>query len=455
MPTNAESEGERAESEQISVGSVFTVPTAHRFDGMSLTEIAAAAKLEKVDVVAWRDFDDPEAGGSELHAHRILSAWAGAGIDVNMTTSTVPGAPPFIRRGGYRVTRRVGRYSIFPRTMISGVLGHLGRRDGLVEIWNGMPFFSPLWARCPRVIFLHHVHAEMWKMVLPAGLAQVGFATEHSFAPPVYRRSRIITLSTSSRTEIVEQLGMPAANVSVSPPGVEPVFSPGPNRSVVPLVVAVGRLVPVKRFDVLIAGLLKLKNQIPDLRAVIAGEGYEREALEQLISRGHAESWLSLPGYLDQAELVDLYRSAWVLASSSVREGWGMTVTEAGACGTPSVVSRISGHMDAVVEGKTGFLFNDPTEMVECLRLLLTDDSLRNELGGGALHYAKQFSWEESAKRSLALLAVEALKRRESNSTVSTLKWVAIGRLRQEAACSAGHRRNYEVAIVSTQTYGI
>ena len=413
MPTSTNNEGEQAESEQIALGPAFELPTAHRFDGMSVAEIAEAAKLKNVDVVAWRDFDDPEAGGSELHAHRILSIWADAGININMTTSTVPGAPPFIRRGGYRVTRRVGRYSIFPRTMISGVLGHLGRGDGLVEIWNGMPFFSPLWAQCPRVIFLHHVHAEMWKMVLPTGLAQLGFAVEHSVAPPVYRRSRIITLSTSSRTEIVDQLGLPEANVSVSPPGVEPHFSPGPDRSVMPLVVAVGRLVPVKRFDVLIAALLKLKKRIPDLRAVIAGEGYEREALEELINRGHAETWLSLPGYLEQAELVDLYRSAWVLASSSLREGWGMTVTEAGACGTPSVVSRISGHMDAVVEGKTGFLFNDPSEMVESLQLVLTDDSLRNELGVGALHHAKQFSWEEAAKRSLALLAAEALKRQK------------------------------------------
>src|ERR1700677_4896075 len=238
------------------VESAFDSPALRRFEGMSLEEIAASAGLRKIDVVAWRDYDDQEAGGSELHAHRIMSAWARSGLKINMTTSTAPGAPPFIRRQGYRVTRRVGRYSIFPRTMISGVLGRLGRGDGLVEIWNGMPFFSPLWAQCPRVIFLHHVHAEMWKMVLPAGLAQVGFAVEHSVAPPVYRRSRIITLSTSSRTEIVEQLGIPEERVSVSPPGVESHFSPGPNRSEVPLVVAVGRLVPVKRFDVLISALL-------------------------------------------------------------------------------------------------------------------------------------------------------------------------------------------------------
>ena len=213
----------------------------------SVGEIAERAGLKRIDVVAWRDFDDPEAGGSELHAHRVMTAWAKAGIDVSMTTSSVPDGRTVVRRDGYRVVRRSGRYAVFPRTMLSGALGRIGSGDGLVEIWNGMPFFSPLWAHCPHIVFLHHVHAEMWKMVLPAGMAESGYAIEHRVAPPVYRRSRIVTLSSSSKREIVDLLGIPGPRVSVTPPGVEPQFSPGGERSDVPLVVAVGRLVPVKR----------------------------------------------------------------------------------------------------------------------------------------------------------------------------------------------------------------
>ncbi len=383
-----------------------------RFADLSIEEIAAVAGLRRIDVVAWRDFDDAEAGGSELHAHRILSAWAAAGLDVVMTTSTAPGAPPFITREDYRVTRRVGRYSIFPRTMISGFLGHLGRGDGLVEIWNGMPFLSPLWSRCPRIVFLHHVHAEMWKMVLPRGMAEVGHLIEHRLAPPLYRKSQVVTLSSSSKAEIVERLRLPAANVTVCPPGVEPHFSPGTVRSDVPLVIAVGRLVPVKRFDLLIEGLVRLKPHVPDLQAVIAGEGYDRPMLEALIERSHAGSWISLPGYVDDQQLLDLYRRAWVVASSSLREGWGMTVTEAGACGTPSVVSRISGHKDAVVDGQSGVLFDDVDGMVESLHEVLGDDVLRKRLAVGAQEFASQFSWENTARRCLAVLAAETLRRK-------------------------------------------
>ncbi len=383
---------------------------------MTLAEIAQAAELRDIDVVAWRDFDDPEAGGSELHAHRILSAWSSAGMKVSMTTSSVAHAPPVMERDGYTVTRRVGRYSIFPRTMLSGVLGHLGRGDGLVEIWNGMPFLSPLWTHCPRIVFLHHVHAEMWKMVLPDWMAVPGYAFEHRVAPPLYRRSRIITLSSSSKDEIVDLLRIPASNITVVPPGVEEQFEPGLTLSEVPLVVAVGRLVPVKRFDVMIEALLRLKTRIPDLRAVIAGEGYERPNLEKLIRRNGAGEWISLPGYIDQSELIDLYRKAWVVASSSLREGWGMTVTEAGACGTPSVVSRISGHKDAVIDGESGILFDTEDQMVEALDSVLTDDVLRKRLSMGAIDRASEFTWDATSRQTLAALAAEKLRRRSARA---------------------------------------
>ena len=381
------------------------------FAGLELGEIAERSGLKRIDAVAWRDYDDPEAGGSELHAHRVMSAWAAAGLDVSLTTSSVPGGSVVVRRDGYRVVRRSGRYSVFPRSMASGALGRIGGGDGLVEIWNGMPFLSPLWARCPSIVFLHHVHAEMWQMVLPRGLADIGHTIEHRLAPPVYRSSRLVTLSSSSRNDIVRRLGIPAPRVSVVPPGVEPRFSPGGERSDAPLVVAVGRLVPVKQFGALVDALVALRERVPALRAVIAGEGYERGALEARMAAAGAGSWLELPGYVSDDELVDLYRRAWVVASASRREGWGMTVTEAGACGTPSVVTRISGHEDAVVDGTSGLLVEDPSGLTDALEVVLTDEVLRRRLGQGALEHARRFTWDATARGTLAALAVEALHR--------------------------------------------
>jgi glycosyltransferase involved in cell wall biosynthesis len=395
----------------LSGESPFAQPGLRQFAGLTIGEIAEQAGLKRIDVVAWRDFDDPEAGGSELHAHRVMTAWSKAGLDVSMTTSSVPDARTVIRRDGYRVVRRAGRYSVFPRTMLSGALGRIGSGDGLVEIWNGMPFFSPLWVHCPHIVFLHHVHAEMWKMVLPTPLAECGYVIEHQLAPPAYRHSRIVTLSTSSKREIVERLRIPPERVSVSPPGVEPQFTPGGNRSADPLVVAVGRLVPVKRFHLLIDALVAIKPLFPRLRAVIAGEGYERPALEDQLDRHGAASWISLPGYVADADLVDLYRSAWVVASTSLREGWGMTVTEAGACRTPSVATRIAGHQDAVIDGRTGMLVDGHDDLVGALRTILGDEGLRQQMGTAAAEHAAHFTWDATARGALAALGAGSLAR--------------------------------------------
>lgn len=193
--------------------------------------------------------------------------------------------------------------------------------------------------------------------------------------------------------------------VSVAPPGVDSRYTPGGQRSPVPLVVAVGRLVPVKRFDELLRALAKVKADQPDLQAVIIGEGYERQALESKRSELGADDWVSLRGHVEDDELVSWYRRAWVVASSSQREGWGMTLTEAAACGTPAVATDIAGHRDAVVDGESGLLVDEPGQLGPALARVLGDDVLRSRLSKGALARAKWFTWDATARRALEALA--------------------------------------------------
>jgi glycosyltransferase involved in cell wall biosynthesis len=380
-----------------------------------LRDMAAAAGLRRIAILAWRDLDDPEAGGSELHVAHVASLWSQAGIEVTMRTSYAPGSAQVGWRDGYRVIRKAGRYMVFPRASFSEWMRWHGKSDALVEIWNGMPFFSPVWAaNRPRSVWLHHVHDTMWEMMLPPRLARLGRALEFRVAPPIYRHSQIVTLSESSKEEIHAKLGLPVAGITVVPPGIDPSFRAGGSRAPYPLVVAVGRLVRVKRFDVLIDALAKIKARRPDLQAVIVGEGLERDALERQIDELGTTDWISLPGRVDDATLLDLYRSAWVLASASRHEGWGMTITEAAACGTPAVATRIAGHSDAIVDGKTGLLVDDDDELAAALDRLLGDDAFRGVLGKNALEYAMKFTWAATARGTLAVLVAESLRHKKA-----------------------------------------
>jgi glycosyltransferase involved in cell wall biosynthesis len=381
-------------------------------DAVRLADIAASAGLRRIAILAWRDLDDPEAGGSEIHAARVASLWGQAGIEVTMRTSYAPGSAQVSWRDGYRVIRKAGRYLVFPRAAFSEMMRWHGASDALVEIWNGMPFFSPLWAASrPRAVWLHHVHDTMWDMTLPPRLARLGRIVEFRVAPPLYRGSRIVTLSASSKDEITRRLRLRPSNITVVPPGIDPSFQPGGTRDRDPLVVAVGRLVPVKRFDVLIDALADVKTRRADLRAVIVGEGYERDALERRIAELGAQDWIALPGRVDDATLLGLYRRAWLLASASRHEGWGMTITEAAACGTPAVATRIPGHMDAIVDGVTGLLVDHDKGLAGAMERVLRDDAYRAVLGKDALEHASQFTWAATARGTLEVLAAEARRR--------------------------------------------
>jgi len=333
---------------------------------------------------------------------------------VTMRTSFAPGKAQVEWRDGYRVIRKAGRYMVFPRGAFSEMMGWHGASDGLVEIWNGMPWFSPVWARRPTVTWLHHVHDTMWGMTLPPRLARLGRTIEFRVAPPLYRRTPIVTLSESSKRELVERLSFSAARVHVVPPGVDPSFVPAGEKAPKPLVVAVGRLVPVKRFDVLFETLARAKTRVPDLEAVVVGDGYERHTLEALRRELDAESWLKLPGSIDADELLAYYRRAWVVASASLHEGWGMTLTEAAACGTPAVATRIAGHEDAVVHGSTGLLVDRATDFTEAVVRMCTDAALRDRMGETARQRAAELTWAATARGTLEVLAAEALRHRST-----------------------------------------
>jgi glycosyltransferase involved in cell wall biosynthesis len=377
-----------------------------------LARLVEHSGLRHIHVYAWRDLDDVEAGGSELFIANVLAEWAGAGLDVTLRTSYAQGHRQLHERDGYRVIRKRGRYMVFPATVITEALRRTGPIDAVMEVWNGVPWLTPLWFRGPKIVMLHHVHREMWRMVLDDGLATAGEAFETRIAPPIYRRSTIVTSAHSSRDDIVEHLGLPARNVVLAPPGIDARFTPGGPKADHPTIVAVGRLMPTKRFDELIRAAAIVRASVPDVQLEILGDGYERIPLQELVDSMGASDWCHVRGRVSDDELLDAYRRAWVVSSASVAEGWGMTLTEAAACGTPAVATRIAGHLDAVAEGSSGLLADTTAELAGQLTSVLTDGELRHRLEVGALHHAAGLTWAGTATAMFEPLARQASGRR-------------------------------------------
>lgn len=376
-----------------------------------MAERADAVGMRRIHVFAFRDRDDPEAGGSEEHASQVCSHLARAGREVHLHTGRVPGAPRHVERDGFQVLRRGGRVGVFPASVLDEHLGRLGPADGLIEIFHGVPFFAPLWSRLPQVGLVHHVHLGTWDALLPGWPGRIGHLIERYAVPAVYRRRPLVTAAPSARDEIVEHYGADPSRITVAPHGIAERFSPGGERAERPLVVAVARLMPQKGVDELIEALVLVKERVPDVEATIVGDGPHRDRL-QAVARAAGASWIRWAGRVSDDELVDWYQRAWVVTSASRREGFGLTLTEAAACGTPTVATRIPGHVDAVDDGVNGLLADGTDDLASRVADVLTDDELRARLGSGALAHASRFRWDEATATLLGALCDEALRRR-------------------------------------------
>ena len=381
----------------------------HTSDSVGALRAVAATMIERgvrrVHALAWRDLDDPDAGGSEVHADEFMRRWAAVGLDVTHRTSFAVGLPSRAERHGYHVVRGGSRYSVFPRAVAAELTRRAGPCDALVEIWNGVPWFSPVWSRKPRITFLHHVHGPMWGQLLPGPLAGFGRVLEARLAPPFYRRTQMVTPSDATRDELIE-LGFRPERVRAVPNGVSDGFAPGGVRSTVPLVAAVGRLAPVKRFDEVITSAATARLSVPDLQLHIVGNGPMLDDLIAQVDRLGASSWVTFVGHLSHHELVSLYQRAWVVTSASLAEGWGLTMTEAAACGTPAVATDISGHRSSVVDGVTGVLAPLP-ELGAALARVLSNHGLRDRLATAALARARTLTWDAASLGILEALAAQ------------------------------------------------
>jgi glycosyltransferase involved in cell wall biosynthesis len=352
--------------------------------------------------VNWRDVSHPEGGGSERYVHRMAEGLAATGLQVSMFCAAHDRAPAEETLRGVRIVRRGGRLSVYPRALLH-VLRHRPRL--VVDVQNGLPFGSTLVTRRPVVVLVHHVHREQWPIVFGRLGGAVGWWLESVLAPRLYRRSRYVTVSTATAEELVG-LGVDPARLAVVRNAVEPAPPVAAVRSAVPRLVVLGRLVPHKRVEHAIEVVARLRDRWPGLRLSVVGEGWWDDELRERVAELGVTDIVDFAGHVDEQTKHEELARAWVHLCPSVKEGWGLVVTEAGSHRVPTVGYRSAGGLrESVVDGRTGVLVDDLDEMTAAVEALLDDENRRLAMGEAAARHAAAFSWPASIDGFAAVLA--------------------------------------------------
>lgn len=210
----------------------------------------------------------------------------------------------------------------------------------------------------------------------------------------------IITISKATKNEIIETLNYPSEKITVAYPGVDDRFQPGnlPKaktfRRAGFTIMFVGGLKARKNPQFLIKVLEKLNN--PQVKLIFAGSG----PLADRLKHPQAE----ITGYIPEKDKPNLYHQADVVVLPSIKEGFGMTLAEAGASGIPVIGNNHSSIPEIIQDGKTGFLAktNDVSDWVNKLLQLIKSPQLCHQMGqNGQKFIRSQFTWEKNINTHL------------------------------------------------------
>jgi glycosyltransferase involved in cell wall biosynthesis len=349
----------------------------------------------KIVFVAWRDLANRRAGGSEVLVDRLAAGMTARGDEVTL----LAGGPNAER--AYTVVRSGGTYTQFLRAPVK-YWRSLRDADLVVEVCNGMPFFTPMWCGKPQICLVNHVHTDLWRMMFPRPVAAFGVFAESTVLPWAHRENLFLTVSNST-ADALRDIGINDDRIRQICNGV---MQPDPltPRSARPLFLALGRLTEYKRIDMLLR-LWERVRQVTGGTLVIAGDGPERQRLS-----AQAGDDVVFAGRVSEEEKHRLLCSAWMLLHPALMEGWGIVIAEAAIRGTPAIGFDVPGLRDSVVNGETGILVKNEGQFASAWAALALDRERTEVMGHQARIRAEQLHWS-LAVEGFAAVADEALAR--------------------------------------------
>lgn len=365
-----------------------------------------AVSKQRILIFNWRDTKHRYAGGAEVYIHELAKRWITMGYSVTQFCGNDGKNPRNEVIDGIQIIRRGGFYFVYLWAFIYYFFRLRGKYDMIIDTENGIPFFTPLYAKESIYCLMFHVHQEVFRKSLSKPLALFACALENKLMPWVYRKTKFITISKSSKKEIAD-FDLGKIGIEIINPGVDlKTYKPNDKKNANPLIVYVGRLQLYKSVDVLIRSAQKIFASVPLAEIIIAGAGEEKERLEKLVESLKLKGKITFTGRVSEEEKIELYQKAWVVVNPSLKEGWGITTIEANACGTPVVASDVPGLRDSVRNPSTGFLveYGNVEGFSKKIVQLLQDDDLRKDMEKKSVKWAAKFDWQESAEKTIQLI---------------------------------------------------
>lgn len=361
----------------------------------------------KILVFNWQDIDNPLAGGAEVHLHEVFERIARRGHEVTLFCHHFKGAKREEVRNDIRIIRQGGRF-FFNFTVFLAYFMRFRRErfDIIVDDVNKIPFFTPLYVREPVQGVTHHLFGRSIFLETIFPLALYVHLME-KLIKPVYRHVHFIIGSPSTHREYLEW-GFPPEQVTIVNYCVnqtiyhhDDAVQPDVNR-----IGYFGRLKKYKSVDHVILALASLRSEFPDLHLQIIGDGDDRPRLERVAQEMGVADRVEFSGFVPEHDKAPMLQRMNFVVNTSSKEGWGLTVVEANACGAPVIAADVPGLRDSVVNGKTGILypFGDIDALSAEIAALLRDKARRDKLRENALEWAASFDWEIAATETLNIM---------------------------------------------------
>ena len=272
------------------------------------------------------------------------------------------------------------------------------RFDVVIDEVNTMPFFTPLWAEIPKFMLVFQLAREVWWYESPFPISAIGYAMEPAYLRG-YRQTPVFTISRSTEEDL-RALGFKGP-ITLIPIGIDKHVPAAWTKAANPTFLYVGRLAPSKRIGHILQAVALFRRATGTGTLWLVGSGSERykRSLVKLARRLGIEDSVMFLGHVSVADKYQLMAEANALLMTSVREGWGLVVTEANSCGTPAVVYDVPGLRDSVRNGVTGLVVPPrPDRLAAAMTRIITDSSLYATLSEEGRRWSSSFSYDEAAR---------------------------------------------------------